>query len=752
MNEPNETATINGNPGDLDPMERAEETPDVKVLQEELQYAWDQDCTTYNSTAYKEDVRYARWHGQTADGLKHRERMGDRAQPYDGAPDTRIMVADDVINSLVDVLYAAFFGARVKTAPTTARTLNVAQAAEWRAVISWMLHGPLRGTLIDDVERAAQWQNTIGWCVLHPNWRKEKVMKMQTLTMQQIIQLAAQAAPPPQGQPAAGQNPNPPPAPPQSSLEARAPEMIMDPALEDAAVELFMTFFPGMNKRESRRVVKQLREDQTADFPVETDGPNVPELRVLIPGQHFVMPPESTALPGEERWMAVREFLSEQGVRARAAEEDWNEKFTERLCKQKGMALNESAIEHAVDENMKDIEFFYMYQKRNSDNGVPGLYCTVLSMFVNPSAGKDTSEADYGYHRLAGFAHHQQPFIILQTEVTGLRPMDARGVPEIVMTQQNEMKNSRDLTYIFQQLSVCPPLQKKGAQASKLPPGLTPMGIVNNVNGGEWSWFPPPDGNPEVAFKLIEMVRKEVEDHFGIARPDSIPSRAMGRMQRIVTRWLAKWGEALWQLSVLAYQNLSPAELQEILGRKPLLNADLVAQQRLMLWFETRSMDSDWLDDMIKNIIQLLQVDTGGTIDRSKLINFLLAYMDPALGEEVTLDQAGAKQAMFKEVRDEIDSIMAGNKPMLRENDPTAGMKLEFGKQVVMGNARYKMALTAKLPNGQSNPNFQEDRAADLQTYQKNLEHNHQEMVTSKMQGRLGTKDTGTGPMSEGAK
>ena len=74
------------------------------------------------------------------------------------------------------------------------------------------------------------------------------------------------------------------------------------------------------------------------------------------------------------------------------------------------------------------------------------------------------------------------------------------------------MKQQRDATYVYSQFSVTPPLQKRGSQASKLPPELGPLGIINITNGSEWSWFPPPPGRPDIAFKLIEDIRKESED------------------------------------------------------------------------------------------------------------------------------------------------------------------------------------------------------------------------------------------------
>lgn len=745
-----------------DPLADGAEVPKIGVLQNEIQWAWDRDEDTYGSTGWFESIRYTKWAGQSRDGLKWRKGMGERAKPYDGAPDTRPLLVDGVCNAWVDVLYAAFFGARVKTAPAAAKTLNAAQAAEWRTVISWMLNGPLAGALVDQVEFAAQLMETIGWCVLHPTWRREQVVKMQTLTMEEVFEIARRAQGTQGTQGTQGGNvlagdgssgglgtagPTGEGAGVQtgglSQLLANAPGLIMDPALEEGAMELLRLIFPDMEKKAARRVVRELRADGEASFPVEAEGMNVPELNVLIPGMHFVLPPEGTTMGNDARWMPRRMFFSEQRLRQRAQEEGWNEAFVERVCLTKGQSLSEPTPETITDENMRDIEIFYVYARGNNEHGVPGMYCTVMSMHVGP--GTETTAADYGKHELIDPGHDEYPFLALTTEVTGLRWKDARGEPEIFHTQQQTQKTSMDLALVREALTTVPPLQKKGAQASKLPPNLAPMGIVNNVDGGEWDWFAVPPGSPALSMEVINYIQKVVEDHAGIERGDTPVSRSATRKQRRVGRWLSTWGRALWQLSVMAYQNLSPEELTEILGRAPLLTVELLQRQRLTLWFEVRSMDSDWLDDMIKNVIQLLQVDTSGTIDRAKLVSFIMAYLDPALGEEVTLDKAGSAQQMFKEVRGEINSMRLGNKPMLRQNDPTAAMKLQFANQVLSTNPDYQEALKPTSPR--HDPAFLEN----ITTYMKNLQHNHQEMVTSKQQGRLGVADVGSGPVATGS-
>ncbi len=261
------------------------------------------------------------------------------------------------------------------------------------------------------------------------------------------------------------------------------------------------------------------------------------------------------------------------------------------------------------------------------------------------------------------------------------------------------------------------------------------MAIITNPNGGEWKWFPPPMANPELAFKLGELVRKEAEDHSGLARGDTPAQRWQARQQRLVMRWLAKWGEVLWQLSVLAYQNLSPAELTQIIGRQPLLTADQVVRQQLILWFDVRALDAEWVKNIIESMSQfVLPADTGGNVDRGKWIRLIMSYLDPCLAEEVTIDEAGAGQAMFKQVRDEVGSVMQGNEALYVENDPTAKAKLKYVAQIVGNNPDYQGKLT------EGHKDFNPVIRERMEKYMKNLQQSAVQMVDNKQIGRLGVK------------
>ena len=686
-------------------------TPDVQLLLEEYDNAWTQDRAGIEWISRAEDVRYARWAGQTYDGKKHAEAMpeGRPALPYENAPDCRIHLVDDAINGLVDLLFASFWGARTQVTPLHGSRLTAQQCAELRSVVKWITGGVLRAKLIDEVELTAQLAHTLGHVLLHPCWKRTMTLRTETLTLEQIMAAAQQ--------PIEGGGPNP---------LAQLPVILLDPTLEDQAVAVLQSAYPDLKRGQARKIARELRETGTTEFPVPTEGENQPDIHCLIPWVDVVLPVETTCLQ-DARAIFRRVWLTEAQLVSMIVEDDWDEDFVEAAKQTAGLSSELRGERVRLDENERLIEIVHSYVRAVDENGVPAIYCTIFS----PHLGHKSHGGDipYAKHYLLDYAHGQYPFLVYRTEVIGRRPSDARGVPDVLNTAQNELKKQRDALYVFSELSVTPPLKKIGARGSKLPPEFGPIGIFHENTPGEWQWFQPPPGKPDIAFKLIEDIRREKDEYFGFLRADGHPSRGLARQQRLVNRWLLGWSQALWQLAVLTYQNLSSEQLALIIGRVPTVDVATLRTQGLQLTFDVRALDNEWVKEMLATINQfVLPADTGGVVDRSKLVQFALSYLDPTLGDEIALDQTGAAQAVFEKVRDDVAQMALGNEAMYVENDPTAKMKLQFLQQIIAANPKYQQAL-------QSDQRF----VQLLQTYAKNLE---QSVVQeeNKLVGRLGVK------------
>ena len=112
-----------------DVMARVGEEPNVPALTEELR----RSATDYGCFARidrVEQVRYCRWAGQTDDGKKWNDANRNKpAFPWDGASDTRIPLADEVINGLVDLCSTSFWRSMLRVSPSNVSQLDQAVTA-----------------------------------------------------------------------------------------------------------------------------------------------------------------------------------------------------------------------------------------------------------------------------------------------------------------------------------------------------------------------------------------------------------------------------------------------------------------------------------------------------------------------------------------------------------------------------------------------------------------------------------------------
>ena len=212
------------------------------------------------------------------------------------------------------------------------------------------------------------------------------------------------------------------------------------------------------------------------------------------------------------------------------------------------------------------------------------------------------------------------------------------------------------------------------------------------------------------------------------------------RQMRATKRFLGAFEECFSQLVILAYQELQPWELEEIIGRPPQLTVADVLKHRITLTFDARGMDTDWTQTVLDFVIKLLGIDTGGLMDRGPIIQMALAYIDPTVIQGIMRSPEGASAALYKQVEQAVSSIMLGNPPQLAENDASAGMQLQMAMAVVGKNPTYQRVL-------QENEQVQEN----FKTYIQNLQHNVQETQISPQQGRLGVQAQPQQPTRSGA-
>ena len=685
-----------------DEMARVGEAPNVSALTEELR----RSATDYGVFARVdkvESVRYCRWPGQTDDGKKWNDANRNKpAFPWDGASDTRIPLADEVVNGLVDLCSTAFWRSMMRVSPTNVSQLD--QAVTAHNLMDWAVNAKMYNDLTREVELLSQYLWTYGWAGVHVTWQQEMGQKEQHLTMDQVLAIAAQS--------------------PEGSVLADLPNLIANPEADDQSAELLLAAFPNLRKRRALKAIRELRDEGECDFPVPTMVTNKPMIAALAPWDELVFPPETTDIQSA-RVIFRRFYMTEAQLLNKVEVEEWDEEWAKEAINTMGRfsdyadftSYSLGLAENSVLDRENLIEVVYAYQKAVDQDGVPGVFYTVFS----PQVGDK-----WGYFEGLEYAHGQYPFVVWRSEMVYRQITESRGVPEICATWQHEVKAQRDSIFDYTSLATLPPIEVPKTRGGNLKIG--PAVQVPVLRRGEIGFLQPPAREPSVAFNLIEAVMAQTDRYFGRPTEKVAPAVTQMRQQRLINNWLHGWTEAFRQVLALTLQYVGPTEVMRITASQTQLPPD-VQDFDVMLKFDIRELSTDLVTEKLKAISTLvLPLDTAGVIDRAKLISVALRAIDPTLATELVMQQGPAAQKMFGETNDEIALMSLGNPPQLRENDPTAAMRLQFSQQVLASNPKYQAQL-------QQDPLFQ----ANLQKYIENLQFSVQQQQNA-VTGRLGVQ------------
>jgi hypothetical protein len=685
-----------------DVMARVGDEPNVPALTEELRRSAT-DYGVFARVENAENVRYCRWPGQTDDGKKNNDANRNKpAFPWDGASDTRIPLADEVINGLVDLCSTSFWRSMLRVSPTNISQLD--QAVTAHNLMDWTVNSRMYNDLTREVELLSQYLWTYGWAGVHVTWQQEMGQKEQYLTMDQIMALAAQS--------------------PEGSILADLPNLIANPEADDQSAELLLAAFPNLRKRRALKAIRDLRTEGECDFPIPTMVSNKPMVAALAPYDELVFPPETTDIQSA-RVVFRRYYMTEAQLLNKVETEEWDAEWAQEAINTMGRFSDYSAYTYAAvglaENSILDrenlIEVVYAYQKSIDSDGIPGVFYTVFS----PQVGDK-----WGYFDLLDYTHGQYPFVIWRSELIHRQITESRGVPEVCSTWQHEVKAQRDSIFDYTSLATLPPIEVPKTRGGNLKIG--PAIQIPVLRRGEIGFLAPPAREPGVAFQLIAAIEAQTDRYFGRPTEKVPPVITQMRQQRLINNWLHGWTEAFRQVLSLTLQYVGPAEIQRITASATPLPPD-IQDFDVMLKFDIRELSTDLVTEKLKAISTLvLPLDTAGVIDRAKLISVALRAIDPNLASELVMQQGPAAQKMFNETNDEIALMSLGNPPQLRENDPTAPMRLQFSQQVLQSNPKYQAQL-------QQDPLFQ----ANLQKYIENLQFSVQQQQNA-ITGRLGVQ------------
>jgi hypothetical protein len=654
-----------------------------------------------------DNIRFARWSGQTDDGKKHSENRpeGSPAWPFEGASDVRNRLIDSSCNELTALLCAAFEKADIRSSPTDLSDMTVSSVAT--TLLRWIRDSKMPQQLRKEAELGAQYALQYGWSAFFVGWQQHISKRTQPITMDQVIAMTQQSG---------------------SQTLLELPQLIMQS--QDQAAAIIQAAIPDLTLAEAKRMVKELAETGQTSYDEEYVSKNLPEIVALKPWDEIIFPPEAADLQ-RARVIFRRTWMSEVELREKVTTEGWNPEWVDRALQSLGKSSTFYNINLLPTTTMlvyngvnytNMVEVVYCYTK-SIDGNAPAIFYTVICPQAASNRVEDT--ASYAIHERLDYAHGEYPFVEFRREQLRRAITDTRGIPELASTDQDEIKAQHDSIRDHTAFSTLPPIKvvKRIGSINKVGPGVA----LPVTNQNDYTFMEPPAREPTVAFKLIERVEANHSAYFGTINPLVPPMKTQMLQQTLVNSWLMTWRSVFRQMFSLCCQYMPPDEIQRITGGTlPQNLSEIHNEFDLNVRFDVMNMDKEYVAQKIQFLSQIAQMDTGGVLNRNRLTEMMIQAIAPEMAQELVMSQQQASQKLFKDVQTDIGMMLLGNEALYQENDPTAQAKLQYAQQVIQANPKAQSAL-------QQDENFQ----ALFENYVKSLQMSVMQQQNAQI-GRIG--------------
>lgn len=625
-----------------------------------------------------QDTRFARWAGQSPDGKKHAAALGgEPAFPFEGASDSRVRTADEIVQEQVIIMLAAVM------------RMHLGFSAESvKALWDYVLKHHLGREWFVELTKLAQYRqgDSPGLGILQVSWFQNHALKTTRTDGAGVMARAAEAA-------AAAQIPLDP------ADQVDLQDMFVNPERTAELADLLTALWPEMPAGRAAKVATALQTEGTAEFPY----PYICENRLKVQAHRLfdtVFVPDGTKDLQRAQRIDVREWLTETELREMDAKGQLNPGALTEILKHEGETAwteyrhadvqgdySESIVAQQWDKKRHagQYEVLTTFYRASNADGVPGIY-SVMWHHALEQAVTDVELFDDKYY----------PFVDSKRELLNDNLWETRGIAELSMTEQNSLKLLHDSFMDHAQLSTVPPLEVPAARP-KMALVIGPLKQIKVNRPGEISFMKMPvypQSNQEVRKAVVERLDR----YFGRMSETNSADWTRLYQQSLVDFFLLDVCEIVKLGLRWVERYLPEAELQKIVAAA---GEQIPEDTDGDGWrFDTEvSFEAGMLSlEFLKTVAELisayvLQWDTLSTIQRDKLVRWFFGALSPTLAKELLVP---VEEANAKEVDDEENNfakIAAGVEPPMM----TDGQNFALRLQTLMGIGQANPEALAKL-------------------------------------------------------
>lgn len=644
------------------------------------------------------DTRFCHWDGQSSDGRKHKNDLGEDPLPFEGASDSRIRLADQIVNEHVDEYLNAV--QRVVPQVKGMEGTDGARAAKMRTLLRYYITAKWKD-YDRQLELAAQYLegDSPGVAIMGVYWKRERALRNSTVTPEDIALIYMNSMQ------EAGQQMD-------EGMVDYLMEILGDEAFSDELAGIVNAIHPQMKMSRVNKVVKALYTEGEAEFPEPYMRVNMPVMEAHRPFEDIFIPLNTTSLQSA-RVIVKRDWYSRAGILERAGVDGWSAAFVGELIGDgtegdKGF-ISQTAFDDSNDESDlgKELstgegrfvgmyEILTAYRREVNDDGIPGVYVYKYSYFTEKPA-KD--------RELLGYAHGDYPFVWFAREQLNKILLDSRGVPEIAHTAQNSLKLHNDALEDHVQVNTNPP--------AKVPPGrkrmqitLQPFGQIEAGRRDDIEWMSPP-AYPKAAESQRDEVKMYMNEYFGRQSATVTPEQSLAAQQARVNKFLGSLTKCLMMVVQLAQQFLDDEEVARIVGGNGLPIArsveEIAGEYDLELSYDVRDMDMEYLKKKADLFLTCVRpLDQRQTLQYDTIVKRIFESIDPNWAEEAVIEPQMADMRERVEESDDFVKMLNGVRPERPEEGQNHALRLQVLEELIQTRMQNPAAFGQVPPAAQA--------------------------------------------------
>jgi hypothetical protein len=266
---------------------------------------------------------------------------------------------------------------------------------------------------------------------------------------------------------------------------------------------------------------------------------------------------------------------------------------------------------------------------------------------------------------------------------------ESRGLPELLVTDQDTLKIGEDTFNAYVELNTIPPYSVPRRKAN-VAVVIRPMAKIYEDRPGEFDWKrlgEYPRANPE----MRRETRRRVSELVGHPDPEVSQDMIHHARQDLIDTFMEGLSEVARMVLSLYQEYADDADIARVTGPNGVALAqgveDIQGDFDISMGFDERFLDMQSMAQFSEFFQKaLVPLDRQGQLQLNKVISFLLQGIDPEMEEMFMIPAPDAAQQEVEDEKKNIALMQAGVEPDMVENGQNHGLRLQMLMEWVEAN------------------------------------------------------------------